>query len=136
MRDWVRTTPTSRYFSYLLVVNEDSGLELLGYPLEQIATVLRLDIDEHALGEEDGGQGEVHFGLLQLIVHLVEVAQIHAHQVIARPVQIRGTQAHLAVLVVDLGQQGFVAFDCVAFAGSDRGEVQLDEVLHLVGGVP
>jgi len=60
--------------AYLLVVHKDGGLELLRNPLEQIPAVLRLDIDEHALGEEDGGQGVVHFGLLQLVVHLVEVA--------------------------------------------------------------
>lgn len=122
--------------AHLFVVDKDGCLELLRNPFEQVTAVLRLDIDQNALGEEYGGQGVIYFCLLQLAVHLVEVAQVNAHQVVAGSMQIRGTEPHLTILVVNPGQQSLVALNCVALAGGDRGEVQLNEVLHLVGGVP
>lgn len=81
----------------LLVVDKDRRLEVRAEPLEQIVTVLGLDVHEYALGQEDGGHGEVDLGLLQLERHLVDVAQVDAHDVVVGRVQVGRAEAHFTV---------------------------------------
>lgn len=111
--------------------------EFVDAPSQKICSFLGTNVDQDALGDEDGGTAVIDVALRELLLEGCDVGEICPHHVIVFPVEVSATQAHVDPILVlrhNLVEEHAGLLDKLALARGHSGEVHFDEVAHHVTG--